>query len=77
MQNQVKDKLASMVREAIKGRIEGVTLSWPEHSIRFLGKVAEGKSIIKIRELSDYETDIVIETPAGPRFFTVKISETY
>lgn len=77
MNNQVKDKIASMVLEAIKGRMEGVILSWPEHSIRFLGHVPAGKAKIEIRSTTEYETTILIKTPTGPRHFSVKVVETY
>ncbi len=75
MENLIKDKVASMVREAIKGRMDGVILSWPDHSIRFLGSVPEGKGPISFTDVDDYQTRIKVQTNAGPKYFIVKVAE--
>jgi len=77
--NQVKDKLADMVSDAIKGRIEGVMLNWPEHAIPFLGRVYAGSGKLEVIHSDElpYTTVIRLPTPAGPRRFEVTIKETF
>lgn len=77
--NQVKDKLADMVSDAIKGQIGNVVLSWPEHAIPFYGRVSAGSGMLEVIHLKElpYTTVIRLPTPAGSRRFEVTIKETF
>jgi len=77
MANLIKEKVASMVKEAIKARMSDVHLEWPDHSIIFLGHVAAGESRIQVNDVGDYETMIKVQTQYGPRYFHVKVTERY
>lgn len=78
MSNEIKDKVVSMVNEAIKARMDGAVLSWPNHSIPFIGKVAAGSSKIEIRDIGFGSNPIriqVVQSDKVTRQFMVKVTE--
>ena len=73
-QNIVKDKIMEMVKREVK-TIEGAVLTWPDHTIKFLGPVAAGSGQIELRDIDDSEILIFVKTPYGRRSFRVKVTE--
>lgn len=76
MPNIIKDKIMEMVKTQVK-LFEGNTITWPDHSIPFLGSVAAGSSKIEIRDIDKSETCILIRGSAGTRWYKIKVTETY
>jgi hypothetical protein len=55
--------------------MEGTELTWPEHSVAFLGHVAAGSGRIEVINIDESQFCIHIMTPGRPHYFMVKVSE--
>jgi len=76
MANELKLTVAEMVRLKVH-MLQGTPVSWPEHSATGFGRVNAGVSVIQFRDIpgEPTETAILVKTPAGTRWFKVKVTE--